>query len=60
MLATHKGMITLIDRNFGRGTDFICEDENIDRQGGMIAIQSEYHLILNAEELKNNYDYDIP
>ena len=31
MLATHKGMITLIDRNFCRGTDFICEDENIDR-----------------------------
>ena len=30
MLATHKGIITLIDRTFGRGTDFICEDPEID------------------------------
>ena len=38
MLATHKGKITLIDRTFGRGTDFICDDEKVDRNGGMIAI----------------------
>ena len=31
MLATHKGMITLIDKSFGRGTDFICEDQDIDK-----------------------------
>ena len=30
MLATHKGKITLIDRTFGRGTDFICDDDEID------------------------------
>ena len=30
MRATHKGMITLIDRSFGRGTDFICNDSEID------------------------------
>ena len=31
MLATHKYMITLIDRSFGRGTDFICESKEIDQ-----------------------------
>ena len=38
MRATQKGMITLIDRTFGRGTDFICDDPEIDWKGGMIAI----------------------
>ena len=38
MLATHKGKITLIDRTFSRGTDFLCDDEEVDRNGGMIAI----------------------
>ena len=30
MFATHKGMITLIDRTFGRGTNFICDDDDIE------------------------------
>ena len=31
MLATHKYMITLIDRTFGRGTDFLCDNEEIEK-----------------------------
>lgn len=44
MIATHKGMITLIDRSFGRGTDFICDSDDIDAKGGMIAIQTFFSL----------------
>ena len=38
MIATNKETNTLIERTFGRGTDFICDDLEINKEGGMIAI----------------------
>jgi hypothetical protein len=36
--ATRKGAVTLIERSFGRGTDFVCLDEQINANGGVMAI----------------------
>ena len=45
-LASKKGQITLMTRSFGRGTDFICRDENLRKAGGIHVIQT----FLSAEK----------
>ena len=32
--------VTLLTRDFGRGTDFLCEDQRIDEAGGVHVIQT--------------------
>ena len=36
--ATYGGQITLATRKFGRGTDFICMDEEVEEIGGVHVI----------------------
>ena len=50
ILATNRGMTSLIERSFGRGTDFICEDLEIDKLGGMLAVLTFFPLD-KAEEV---------
>lgn len=38
--ATEQGSITLMIRDFGRGTDFKCFDYNLQREGGVHVIQA--------------------
>lgn len=38
--AMHYGQITYMVREFGRGTDFLCLDENINAAGGVVVIQA--------------------
>jgi preprotein translocase subunit SecA len=44
MKATESGAITLMIRDFGRGTDFICYDQQMLRVGGVHVIQSFFSL----------------
>lgn len=39
-LATFFGRITLATRPFGRGTDFVCRDEQVLMNGGVHVIQT--------------------
>jgi preprotein translocase subunit SecA len=39
-LSTRQGSITLMTRNFGRGTDFSCKDDRVNNQGGVAIIQT--------------------
>lgn len=39
-MAATAGKITLLTRIFGRGTDFICYDQNLIKAGGMHVIQT--------------------
>ncbi|CAF0938955.1 unnamed protein product [Adineta steineri] len=38
--ATTSGQVTLLTRTFGRGTDFICHDQNVLASGGTHVIQT--------------------
>jgi hypothetical protein len=38
--ATQIGVVSLITRPFGRGTDFICSNSTVDADGGTIVIQT--------------------
>jgi preprotein translocase subunit SecA len=38
--AVSHRVVTLLTRDFGRGTDFLCEDPNIDKRGGVHVIQT--------------------
>ncbi|CAF0939888.1 unnamed protein product [Adineta steineri] len=38
--ATRSGQVTLFTRTFGRGTDFICYDQNVSANGGAHVIQT--------------------
>lgn len=42
--------ITLLERSFGRGTDFIMIDEKINALGGVVVIQAFYSLNKSEEE----------
>jgi len=49
-MATKMGRITLLTRNYGRGTDFVILDERVKSNGGMCTIttflpESESELI---------------
>ena len=46
--AVAKGSITLLMREFGRGTDFICHDEEMDRAGGVHVIQTFIEFRMNV------------
>jgi hypothetical protein len=37
-LSTTKKKMSLLDREFGRGTDFICTDKDVDASGGTLVI----------------------
>ena len=39
-LSTRSGRVTLAMRDFGRGTDFICMDSNVENNGGVVVIQT--------------------
>ena len=39
-LATQPGAITLSTPNFGRGTDFICRNKEVEANGGLHVIQT--------------------
>ena len=39
-LATRAGQVTLMTRSFGRGTDFLVDDEQVIQGGGLCAIQT--------------------
>ena len=49
--AGQKGMITLLSAQFGRGTDFICHDKQVDDAGGMHVLQTFFSAEL-AEEIQ--------
>ena len=36
--ATYQNTVTLTTRSFGRGTDFICRDEVVEKNGGVHVI----------------------
>lgn len=36
--ATYQNTLTLTTRSYGRGTDFICRDETVERNGGVHVI----------------------
>ncbi len=38
--AVSNSTVTLLTRDFGRGTDFMCEEEKIDKCGGVHVIQT--------------------
>jgi hypothetical protein len=38
--ATSNRVVTLLTRDYGRGTDFMCEDIEINRRGGVHVIQT--------------------
>lgn len=40
MKSTTKGSIALIERNYGRGTDYICHDRSLndEKMGGILVI----------------------
>jgi predicted transcriptional regulator len=42
--------ITLMSRNFGRGTDFICFDDDMDASGGVHVIQTFVSLDVSEEK----------
>ncbi|CAL6025642.1 Helicase-related_protein [Hexamita inflata] len=48
--AVTQNSVTLITREFGRGTDFICYDKNIDRLGGVHVIQTFFSDELSEEK----------
>jgi hypothetical protein len=37
-MATRSGKVTLLLRDFGRGTDFICIDDKVSLNGGVVVI----------------------
>jgi preprotein translocase subunit SecA len=39
-LSTRQAAITLMTRNFGRGTDFSCKDDRVNNNGGVAIIQT--------------------
>ncbi len=39
-MATRSGKVTLLLRDFGRGTDFICIDDKVSLNGGVVVIQT--------------------
>ncbi|CAL6013736.1 Helicase-related_protein [Hexamita inflata] len=48
--AVTKGTVTLITREFGRGTDFVCYDQTIDSHGGVHVIQTFFSDELSEEK----------
>ncbi len=46
---TYSGSITLATRKFGRGTDFICRDTNVEANGGVHVIQTFFSEELSEE-----------
>ena len=34
------GNISLLTREYGRGTDFICKDDTVNLKGGIVVIQT--------------------
>ncbi|CAL6013588.1 Helicase-related_protein [Hexamita inflata] len=48
--AVTKGTVTLISREFGRGTDFVCYDQTIDGYGGVHVIQTFFSDELSEEK----------
>ena len=38
--ATQAKMVSLATKNFGRGTDFCCDDAEVSRNGGLVVIQT--------------------
>ncbi len=44
-------MITLFIRDFGRGTDFICHDDDVTSNGGVAVIQA-FFSIDKSEEIQ--------
>lgn len=76
-----RGQVSIVDRVFGRGIDFITFDGEISAAGGVLIIQTflslekseevqiqgrtarqktngQYKLILSAEDLVINFDFD--
>ncbi len=47
--ATRKGQISLIEKSFGRGTDFICLDKEINAKGGVLVLQTFFSLDKSEE-----------
>ncbi|XP_065663342.1 uncharacterized protein LOC136085801 [Hydra vulgaris] len=47
--ATISGQITFLTRAFGRGTDFICSDQNVIANGGVHVIQTFFSEELSEE-----------
>ncbi|CAL6057008.1 Helicase-related_protein [Hexamita inflata] len=48
--AVTKNTVTLITREFGRGTDFVCYDKTIDGHGGVHVIQTFFSDELSEEK----------
>ncbi|CAL6025644.1 Conserved_hypothetical protein [Hexamita inflata] len=48
--SVQQGSISLFTKEFGRGTDFICYDKNIDRLGGVHVIQTFFSDELSEEK----------
>jgi preprotein translocase subunit SecA len=36
--ASSRGMVSFCTRGYGRGMDFICNDKNVDKEGGVHVI----------------------
>ena len=49
LLATTPGAVTLMIREFGRGTDFKCFDSRMLKDGGVHVIQTFFSLDLSEE-----------
>ena len=47
--ATFSKSISLITREFGRGTDFICYDKTVNDKGGVVVIQTFLSLEYSEE-----------
>ena len=47
--ATSSGQITLLTKSFGRGTDFVCRDQNVIVNGGVHVLQTFFSEELSEE-----------
>ncbi|KAL4506142.1 hypothetical protein ABPG73_016876 [Tetrahymena malaccensis] len=44
-----QGQLTLCDKAFGRGTDFICQNTYINKQGGLVILQTFFSEEISEE-----------
>ncbi|KAL4473750.1 hypothetical protein ABPG74_022614 [Tetrahymena malaccensis] len=47
--ACRSGQLTLCDRAFGRGTDFYCNNKQVDKLGGVVVIQTFFSEDISEE-----------
>lgn len=47
--ATESGMVTLATAALGRGVDFTCQDEQVERAGGVLVLQTFYSWTKSEE-----------